>query len=112
VKTYDEIERSTRPAHEAVVSDDLRNELWMTRERLARQRVELRQLNRAQGALRVEHRELHRGALALEGKLASALLALEAGNYDEARAVLVQARGELARAVSDREGEIAQHTGP
>jgi hypothetical protein len=40
---------------------------------------------------------------ALEGELASALIALDAEDYEETRALLVRARGELARAVSGRE---------
>jgi predicted nucleic acid-binding Zn-ribbon protein len=85
------------------VDDNLRKELRATNQRLARQRSELRHLKNAQGTLRAENRELHRHALALEGELASALLALDAEDYEEARALLVQARGELARAVSTRD---------
>lgn len=83
--------------------DNLGKELRATSERLARQRSELRHLKNSQGALRAENRELHRHALALEGELASALLALDAEDYEEARTLLVRARGELARAVSSRE---------
>ena len=83
--------------------DNLRKELRATNQRLARQRSELRHLKNAQGTLRAENRELHRHALALEGELASALLALDAEEYEETRALLVRARGELARAVSGRE---------
>jgi predicted nucleic acid-binding Zn-ribbon protein len=97
-------------AGDRVSRDDerLRKELRATNERLARQREELRHLKNAQGALRLENRELNRHALALEGELADALLALDAGDYDEARALLVRARGELARAVSDRAVESAE----
>ena len=83
--------------------DNLRKELRATNQRLARQRSELRHLKNAQGTLRAENRELHRHALALEGELASALIALDAEEYEETRALLVRARGELARAVSSRE---------
>lgn len=83
--------------------DNLRKELRATNQRLARQRSELRHLKNAQGTLRAENRELHRHALALEGELASALLALDAEDYEQTRALLVRARGELARAVSGRE---------
>jgi predicted nucleic acid-binding Zn-ribbon protein len=83
--------------------DNLRKELRATNQRLARQRSELRHLKNAQGTLRAENRELHRHALALEGELASALIALDAEDYEETRALLVRARGELARAVSGRE---------
>jgi hypothetical protein len=88
--------------------DNLRKELRETNQRLARQREELRHLKNAQGAVRAENRELHRYALALEGELASALLALDAEDYEEARALLVRARGELARAVDSREIESAE----
>jgi hypothetical protein len=102
--------------------DGLRQELHDTNQRLARQRSELRHLKNAQGALKAENRELgnsqaalraeirelHRHALALEGELASALLALDAQDYDQARALLVRARGELARAVSNRDVESAE----
>ena len=83
--------------------ENLRKELRATNQRLARQRSELRHLKNSQGALRIENRELNRYALALEGELASALIALDAEDYEETRALLVQARGELARAVSGRE---------
>lgn len=76
-----------------------------TNQRLARQRSELRHLKNAQGTLRAENRELHRHALALEGELASALLALDAEEYEETRALLVRARGELAGAVSNGAAE-------
>jgi hypothetical protein len=82
--------------------EGLRKELRSTNERLARQRAELRHLKKAQGELRQENRELHRHALALEGELASALLALDAQDLEQAKALLVQARGELARAVATR----------
>ena len=83
--------------------DNLRKELRATNQRVARQRSELRHLKNSQGTLRAENRELHRHALALEGELASALIALDAEEYEETRALLVRARGELARAVSGRE---------
>ena len=83
--------------------DNLRKELHATNQRVARQRSELRHLKNAQGTLRAENRELHRHALALEGELASALIALDSEEYEETRALLVRARGELARAVSSRE---------
>jgi anti-sigma B factor antagonist len=86
-------------------NDGLRKELHAATERLARQRAELRELHKVQRDLRIRHRELHRHALALEGKLADALLALEAEDRDEAKALLVQARGELAEAVSGNAGE-------
>ena len=83
--------------------ENLRKELRATNQRLARQRSELRHLKNAQGTLRAENRELHRHALALEGELASALIALDAEEYEETRALLVRARGELARATSSHE---------
>ena len=83
--------------------ENLRKELRATNQRVARQRSELRHLKNAQGALRAENRALHRHALALEGELASALIALDSEEYEETRALLVRARGELARAVSGRE---------
>jgi hypothetical protein len=98
------------PKWSAVVSseDNLRKELRATNQRLARQRSELRHLKNSQGAVRAQNRELHTHALALEGELASALIALDAQDYDEARALLVRARGELARAVSGSEVGSAQ----
>jgi anti-anti-sigma factor len=61
-----------------------------------------RSAREAQRALRIENGDLSRHALSLEGELASALLALDAKDYEEARALLVRARGALARVVSER----------
>ena len=87
------------------MSDErIRQDLQKTSERVVRQRDELRRLKQVQEQLRVENREMSRHALALEGELANALLALDAGDYEEAKRLLVQARADLARAVAGGEG--------
>ena len=88
--------------------DRLREDLRATRERQARMRSELRHLNERQEALQAKHRNLTKHALSLEGTLASALLALDAKDYDETKELLVRARGVLARAVSNGAAESVE----
>ena len=73
--------------------DRLRADLRATRERQERLRSEVRHLNKVQKHVRDENRHLSAKVATLQDGVAGALIAMEEGDDERARALLEQALG-------------------